>query len=101
MLSNGCLGVYSVRVTVRVKPGASRTRVGGCYGDGELVVAVNARAVDGKATEACLRAVADALGVSRRSVTLHSGTTRRTKVVDVLGDRAELSARLEQLLGSP
>ena len=44
-----------MRVTVRVRPGASRTRVGGSFGDGAqraLVVAVSARAVDGAATQA-------------------------------------------------
>ncbi|MDC7123725.1 DUF167 domain-containing protein [Cellulomonas fimi] len=71
-----------MRVAVRVRPGASRTRVGGRYGD-RLVVAVQARAVDGAATEAVLRALADALGLRRRDVRLVSGATSRDKVVEV------------------
>jgi uncharacterized protein YggU (UPF0235/DUF167 family) len=71
-----------VRVTVRVRPGASRTCVGGEH-DGALVVRVSQRAVDGRATQAALAAVADAFGVRRRAVSLVSGTTSRTKVVDV------------------
>jgi len=71
-----------VRVAIRVRPGASRTRVGGLHGD-RIVVAVTARAVDGAATEAALAAVADALGVRRRHVTLVSGATSRDKVVEV------------------
>jgi uncharacterized protein len=59
--------------------------VGGTYGDMVLVVRVAARAVDGKATEAALAAVADAFGVPRRAATLVSGSTSRTKVVDVDG----------------
>ena len=43
--------VADLRVTVRVKPGASRTRVGGVYGEGELIVAVNSPPVDGAADE--------------------------------------------------
>jgi uncharacterized protein YggU (UPF0235/DUF167 family) len=85
----------AVRVTIRVRPGASKAGVGGDH-DGALVVRVNERAVGGQATEAALAAVAVAFGVRRRDVTLISGATARTKVVDVGG--ADL-ARLERLLG--
>jgi hypothetical protein len=71
-------------VTVRVQPGSSRPRVGGEHA-GALVVRVAARAVDGRATEAALAAVAEAFGVPRRQVTLVRGATSRTKVVDVSG----------------
>ncbi|OIQ84191.1 hypothetical protein GALL_339940 [mine drainage metagenome] len=70
------------RIPIRVKPGASRARVGGAHGD-RLVVAVSARAVDGKATEAALAAVADAFGARRRHVRLASGATSRDKVVEI------------------
>ncbi|MGH8823205.1 MAG: DUF167 domain-containing protein [Jiangellaceae bacterium] len=73
-----------MRVTVRVRPGASRTRVGGEHA-GALVIAVTAPAVDGRATEAALRALADALGLRRRHVALVSGANSRTKVVEVSG----------------
>ncbi len=88
-----------MRVAIRVRPGASRTRVGGRYGE-RLVVAVSARAVDGAATEAALGAVADALGVRRRHVALVAGATSRDKVVEVddaVADDA-LRARLVDLL---
>ena len=59
--------------------------------DGALVVRVAARAVGGQATEAALAAVADALGVRRRAVTLVTGATSRTKIVDIAGaDQAVL-----------
>ena len=84
-----------VRVTIRVRPGSARPGVGGEH-DGALVVRVSARAVDGKATAAALAAVAAAFGVRQHAVTLVSGATSRTKVVDVAGaDRAAL----ERLLG--
>jgi len=88
-----------VRVAIRVKPGASRARVAGDH-DGALVVAVTARAVDGRATEAALLAVAQALGVRRRQVSLVTGATSRTKVVDVdvpVAEEAVLSAAVEAL----
>jgi hypothetical protein len=90
-----------VRILVRVKPGASRTQVGGRY-DGPsgaaLVVAVAARAVEGQATKAVLVAVADALGVRRSAITLVHGTTSRDKLLEVVGDEAEIGSRLKQLL---
>ena len=88
-----------MRVSVRVKPGSSRTGVGGDH-DGSLVIRVSARAVDGQATEAALRALADALGVRRSALTLITGATSRTKHVEVISAAhtdAELLARLTAL----
>jgi uncharacterized protein len=71
-----------VRITIRVRPGSARPGVGGGHA-GVLIVRVGARAVDGKATEAALAAVAAAFGVRRRAVTLVAGASGRTKIVDV------------------
>ena len=71
-----------MRLTIRVKPGSSRTRVT-AGPDGALAVAVTAPAVDGRATEAALRALAEALHVKRRDLRLVTGATSRTKLVDV------------------
>ncbi len=65
----------AVRISIRVRAGASRTRVGGEH-DGALVVRVGARAADGQATEAALAAVTDAFGVRRCAVTLVIGAIR-------------------------
>lgn len=86
-----------MHVTVRVKPGASRVKVGGAYGDA-LVVAVSAPPVDGRANAAVCEAVAKAFGLRRSRVTLVSGATGRTKVLDVDAPDAEVSARLAALL---
>ena len=80
--SNGHTG--TVRVTVRVRPGSARPGVGGEH-DGALVVRVSAPAVDGRATEAALSAIAAAFGVRRRAVTLITGAASRTKIVEVAG----------------
>jgi uncharacterized protein YggU (UPF0235/DUF167 family) len=85
-----------VRIAVRVKPGASRTAVGGRHQDA-LVVAVTARAHDGEATEAALRAVADAFGLRRSAVTLVTGARGRDKVLDLAGPPDELADRLHAL----
>ncbi|MQA95921.1 MAG: DUF167 domain-containing protein [Streptosporangiales bacterium] len=85
-----------MRLAIRVRPGAARPGVGGEHG-GALVVRVAARAVEGKATEAALRALAAALGVRRRDITLVSGATSRNKVVEVEGDSARLEAAADRL----
>lgn len=89
-----------MRILLRVKPGASRTAVGGRY-DGPsgpaLVVAVAARAVQGQATKAVLTAVAAAFGVRRSAVSLVRGATSRDKLVEVEGEENDIRARLEQL----
>ncbi len=79
----------AVRITVRVRPGASRTRVGGRWGDEEvLAVSVGARPVDGAATAAVCDAVADAFGVRPRRVSVVAGERSRTKVLEVDVDDA-------------
>lgn len=87
-----------MRLAIRVRPGASRTAVGGVHAD-RLVVAVSARAVDGAATEAALDALAAALGVRPRHVTLVSGATSRDKLVDVDADEALVRVRVAELRG--
>jgi uncharacterized protein YggU (UPF0235/DUF167 family) len=82
-----------MRITIRVKPGSARPGVGGEH-DGALIVAVSARAVDGKATEAALAAVADAFGVRRGAVRLVSGASSRTKIVDIDAGDPRLLASL-------
>lgn len=85
----------TMRITIRVKPGSTQPSVGGVH-DGALVVRVSARAVDGKATAAALTAVAAAFGVRPHQVSLISGETSRTKVVNVDGaSQADLDRLLK------
>lgn len=89
-----------VSVPVRVKPGASRARVGGRH-DGPhgpaLVVAVNAPPVDGRATEAARKALASALGVRPASVTLRLGAASRDKVFLIADAPEALAAIVTEL----
>jgi hypothetical protein len=83
-----------MRIAIRVRPGSTRPGVGGEH-DGALIVRVSARAVDGKATEAALAAVADSFGVRRGAVGLVSGASSRTKIIDIdAGDPRILAALL-------
>jgi uncharacterized protein len=79
--------------TVRVRPGSAHPGVGGEHA-GALVVRVSARAVDGKATEAALAAVADAFGVRRSAVVLVSGASSRIKIVEIAAGDPRLLADL-------
>ncbi|OKI75139.1 DUF167 domain-containing protein [Micromonospora sp. CB01531] len=87
-------------VAVRVKPGAARARVGGRF-DGPhgpaLVIAVHAPAVDGRATEAARRALADALGVRPAAVSLRAGAASRDKLFLVERPAAGLGDVLRRL----
>lgn len=85
-----------IRLSVRVKPGSSRPRVGGRYGDDTLIVAVSARPVDGAANEAVIAAVADAFSVRRSDVRVASGHTARTKTIAITVPEGSGSAIIAQ-----
>ena len=87
-----------LRAAVRIRPGVARTTVGGRHSDA-LVVCVTARPAGGAATQAVLRAAAEAFGVPRRDVTLVTGATSRDKVIEVAGPPIPLARRLSELLG--
>jgi uncharacterized protein YggU (UPF0235/DUF167 family) len=82
-----------MRITIRVRPGSAHPGAGGEHA-GALVVRVSARAADGKATEAALSAIAGAFGVRRSAVTLVSGASSRTKIVDVAAGDPRILADL-------
>ncbi|MFY1637535.1 DUF167 domain-containing protein [Solwaraspora sp. WMMB335] len=93
-------------IAVRVKPAAARGRVGGSHPGVHgpaLVVAVTAPPVDGRATEAARRALAAALDVAPRRVSLRTGAGSRDKLFVVAVDPGDpagtrrLSDRLDQL----
>ncbi|MFJ8578695.1 DUF167 domain-containing protein [Micromonospora sp. NPDC093277] len=90
----------TLTVAVRVKPGVSRARVGGRH-DGPhgpaLVIAVTAPAVDGRATEAARRALADALGIRPAVVSLRTGAASRDKLFLVERPAPGLSEVLRRL----
>lgn len=88
-----------LRVAIRVRPGVSNAGVGGAIA-GRLQVRVNARAVDGKATEAALRALAKAFDVPPSAVELVSGAASRDKLVAIAGDELALQSRLDELLSN-
>jgi uncharacterized protein (TIGR00251 family) len=94
--------VETLRIVIRVKPGSSRSMVGGAHGDPPaLIVAVHAQPVEGKANEAVVSALADALGLKARHVSVVGGHSSRTKQVKIDSpdvDEAVLTARITALM---
>lgn len=90
-----------LRLRVRVKPGARRERVGGRWAEEDvLVVAVRAPATEGKANAAVVAAVAQALGVRSRTVTIVAGTSARTKVLEITEPPARVADTIATLLNA-
>lgn len=94
------VGEVGSTLEIWVRPGSSRTKVGGEHA-GALAVSVTAKAVEGAATDAALAAVAEALGVSRRQVRLLRGATGRRKLLGVDLSSEDLDRRLVALLAPP
>lgn len=86
---------------VRVRPGASRTRVGGAYGEPPmLVVAVTDSATEGRANAAVLRALSKSLGVPVSRLDIVRGHTSRTKAISIAEPPPDLDQRWEALMSS-
>lgn len=89
-----------MRTAVRVRPGARADEVGGRW-DGPrgpaLLVAVRARAVEGRANAAVVALLAAAFGVRRGDVEIVAGHHGRDKIVELDGDAPALAARLAAL----
>jgi uncharacterized protein len=87
------------RVRVRVSPGAMSTRIVGPHGEG-WKVRVAAPPEGGRANDAVLRLLADALAVPRDAVTLVSGQSGRDKIVELVGlDPSQIERRLSSAAG--
>jgi len=87
---------------IRVRPNASRNKVGGTAGNPpRLVVAVQAPAVDGKANAAVIKELASAFGLRVRDFTIVHGELARDKRLLVIGNETELAMRIEELSGDP
>jgi uncharacterized protein (TIGR00251 family) len=87
---------------IRVRPNASRNRVGGTVGDPpRLVVAVQAPAVDGKANDAVRKELAKAFDLRPRDFTIVFGELSRDKRLVIYGDEELLTERYQELCGDP
>jgi uncharacterized protein YggU (UPF0235/DUF167 family) len=82
-----------LKITARVKPGSKRSGI--TIEDGSLVLRVRERALEGEANEACVHALAQALGVAPSYVRLLRGARSREKLFEIDGiDESEARKRL-------
>ena len=88
----------AVLLSLRLTPKSSRDAIEGVesLSDGRSVLKARVRAVpeDGKANEALLRLLANALDLPMRAMRLVSGATGRTKVIRIEGSPDAIAARL-------
>jgi uncharacterized protein (TIGR00251 family) len=68
---------------VRVVPRAPRDEIAGFLADGTLRVRLTAPPVEGRANEALIRLLAEALDVPRSRVRIAGGAGSRSKVVSI------------------
>ena len=73
-----------MKLAVRVIPNARRTEFSGRR-DGEVVLRLNAPAVEGKANRAAVEFIAKYFGIARSRVTLLNGEKTRHKVFELEG----------------
>jgi uncharacterized protein (TIGR00251 family) len=89
----------STRLRLRVAPGAARAGIVGRHGEA-WKVRVAAPAEAGRANDAVIRLLAEALSLPRKAVTLVSGHGARDKIVELSGlDQPEIDRRLLSAAG--
>ena len=84
-----------ITLTLHIQPGAKKTETAGLHGDA-LKIRLAAPPVEGKANEALIKFIAEALKLPKSAVNLKSGQTSRRKVLEVQGATTEAVARLVQ-----
>jgi uncharacterized protein (TIGR00251 family) len=89
-----------VVIEVRVIPRSGRSAIAGMR-DGAVLVRLAAPPVDGAANAELIEVIADALGVSRRSVTLIAGERSRRKRVRVVGIAEQVARDRLSMAGLP
>ena len=87
---------------MKLTPGTAQDQLEGWYSDPEgrsvLKVRVRARPIEGKANDALVRLVAEALDVPRSAVSLVQGDRSRIKRLEITGlDEDAVRARLTAL----
>ncbi|HEY3155553.1 MAG TPA: DUF167 domain-containing protein [Candidatus Eisenbacteria bacterium] len=84
-----------MRLKLKVTPKSRANEIVGVREDGALRIRVTAAPQGGKANEAVIRLLSEALGLARGAIRLAGGASSREKWVDLDGiDEAEVKRRL-------
>jgi uncharacterized protein len=78
----------AAKLKIRVIPNAKKTEFAGSRGD-EIVLRLNAPAVDGKANQAAVEFVSRFFGVSRSAVLITGGERSRHKIFEIVGLKSD------------
>lgn len=71
-----------VRLALQIQPNAKRSGVAGCYGD-LLKIRLHAQPVEGKANEALIAYLSEALDVPKSAVSITHGHAAKRKIVEI------------------
>jgi len=74
-------GVTSRRIPIKAKPGAKIAKI--TEKEGQFIVAVKERAIDGKANRAIEKALAKHFGIASSCVRVVTGHATREKIVEI------------------
>jgi uncharacterized protein len=86
----------TARLKVRVIPNARKTAFEGIREE-ELVLRLNAPAIEGRANKAAVAFIAEFFGVSRSSVVLAGGERSRHKIFEIVGlELSDLERKLTE-----
>ncbi len=86
-----------VKLKVRVIPNAKKNEFAG-YREGELVLRLNAPAIEGKANKAAVEFVSHYFGVPRSAVLLIGGERSRHKIFQIVGlESGDLERKLAEI----
>lgn len=96
--------VDTLKVNLRVTPGAKTTLVGGSWDDPDmgprLIVKVTAPPEDGKANQAVIKAIAKTLGLAKSRLEITAGHTNRHKTLEISEPDEALRQKIGDLLGA-
>ena len=86
----------AAKLKIRVIPNARKTEFSGSRGD-EIVLRLNAPAIEGRANAAAVEFLSRFFGVSRSAVVIIGGERSRHKIVEIVGlKNGDLERKLAQ-----